>query len=135
MNQIKCSYCGKIGHTDVDCFKRQKEQQNANQSEQMELNKAEIKESKETTYVKPKPVSAKTISLASIKQNGQTLLQTKGTIDGNMELMVFDSGATSSVISQRLAKKYQIPVAEQVSRVTMADGSKKEVAMTQTVEI
>ena len=125
-SNLNCTFCGKSRHTEAECYKKQKMAQDFQNGQEspMEINNV--------VKTKPKPASVKTVS---IFEPQQILLQTVGKINGFKERMIFDSGATCCVISENIAKQYNVQVSEEKVNVEVADGRKEEAYMSEEVTI
>ncbi|MFM7683964.1 MAG: RNase H-like domain-containing protein [Bacteroidota bacterium] len=160
-----CSFCNKIGHLVEECFKKQRLEFNNGYNEPSNRNRdyhsrkesfvtprdVEINNVNNmpqqnirndyTQNERPKPnlskmksSHVKAISTA-LYEEPKDLLQAYGTINGHKELMVFDTGAVVSVISDKLVKKYNIPVANKLKRVILADGRTEDANTTEEVTV
>lgn len=127
-----CTFCGKMGHTENDCFKKKrilqeqlsKEEQDDNDQMRMELN--------EVIKSKPRTSQIKSITLNSQHQD---LLKAIGKINGHNAKVIFDSGAMCSVISMKLAKEFQIDITDEEVDVVLADGRKEKAFFSEQVSI
>jgi predicted aspartyl protease len=111
-----CNYCKKRGHKEEDCYKKKAAENNAKQERS-----------------KPRPASVKSVDYG--EKGSRELLEAIGTINGHRELVVFDTGAVCSVISEKLVRKYDLPRAEETRRVIMANGDEQVAATTETVTV
>ena len=112
-----CTYCGKTSHVESECFKKQREELNKNNDRNNYKNNYKNDRNENRQVENNEDVEMEINSIQRSKQSQirtitfepkNYLLKTIVKINGFKQEMIFDSGATSSVISESLANQYGI---------------------------
>lgn len=112
-SEIKCYNCNKFGHYSNECRSNNKSNRDQNP------NKDNVKQNRTNDNYKKKPDK---VSLCKNEQ--EKLLVIDGRIDGHyVRRMAFDLGATTSIMSKRIAEKFNFKIIPSTARIQIADNT------------
>ena len=141
-NKEQCKYCKKPGHNISECYKRKKKNSQADNKENKDQNKPNNnqnnKPSNHNKQMKAKKPAAKAYNIAidSKSDNSINLMKWYAKINNHETMAVFDTGATISVISKKLANELKLNIFKTDKLINTADGStNKAVGITECVKI
>ena len=126
-----CSYCKKTGHIIDDCYKRKNNNNQNRQTQNNNNNNQNNQASQQTNIIE----TNKIVSIKSVGTNHK-LMNTTALINRIEMDVIFDSGATQSVIPFEIIKKHGIPYNKSNITCQLGDGESIEViGITQKLEV